>query len=57
MMWMMFVAMLSARVIGNVIWHFVQLWMANQEWYRKLCVGVATKTIKKTVDEMEDMEL
>lgn len=54
MMWTMFVSVLLAKVVGNAIWHFLQLWLTNQNWYMTIVTKLSTKLTKKVMEDWEN---
>ena len=57
MMWTTFVAILVARIVGDAIWHFMQLWLVVQRWYQNLVTKISIKFTKKIMDEMNEEEV
>lgn len=55
-MWTTFVVILTSRIAGDVIWHFLQLWMIKQAWYQKLVAIISIDFTKKLMEEMNEEE-
>lgn len=56
MMWTTFVDILVARIVGDVIWHFVQLWLVKQTWYQTIVSKISIGFTKKLMEEMDEEE-
>lgn len=57
MFWTMFVAMVVAKFVGDTIWHFMQLWMMNTNWYQSYMSRLSLKLTKRVIKEYEDEEV
>lgn len=55
-MWTTFVIILTSSVAGDVIWHFLQLWMIQQAWYQKLVAIISFDFTKELMEEMNEEE-
>ncbi len=56
MMWTTFVAILVARIVGDVIWHFAQLWLVKQAWYQTIVSKISIGFTKKLMEKMDEEE-
>lgn len=57
MMWTMFVTIMVARIAGDAIWQFLQLWLVNTTWYQNLVSKISIKFSKKIIKDFEDEEV
>lgn len=57
MVWTIFVATVMARIAGDVLWHFLLLWLSGREWYQTLCMKVSMRFTKRVVKQFEDEDL
>ncbi len=57
MLWTMFVMIMAAKVVGDAIWHFTQLWMMNTNWYQKYVSKLSIKLSKRLIKDCEDEEV
>jgi len=56
-MFTMFIVTLMARLVGDAVWHFLQLWMVGQNWYQNICMKISCGLTKKVVKQFEEEEL
>ncbi len=57
MLWTTFVMIMAAKVVGDAIWHFTQLWMMNTNWYQKYVSKLSIKLSKRLIKDCEDEEV
>lgn len=57
MLWTTFVMIIAARIIGDAIWNFAQLWLVNTSWYQNIVSRISIKLTKKIVKDFEDEEV
>lgn len=55
-MWTTIVIILASRIAGDVIWHFLHLWVIKQAWYRKLVAIISFGFTRKFMEEMNEEE-
>lgn len=57
MMWTTFIMIIAAKIVGDAIWHFTQLWLVNVAWYQDLVSKISIKFTKKVIKNFEDEEV
>ena len=57
MLWTTFVMIIAAKIVGDAIWHFMQLWLVNMTWYQNLMSKISIKLTKKVMKDFEDEEV
>lgn len=57
MLWTTFVMIIAAKIVGDAIWHFMQLWLVNTTWYQNLMSKISIKLTKKVMKDFEDEEV